>query len=63
MRTSMREIPLSLFPITKTPDLLTLLTGRALSPDLSPDPPVAGLDASGPPAVSPTARIEEMILR
>ena len=40
-----------------------LLTDQGLSPDLSRGPRVAGQDASEPPAVSPTARIEEMILR
>jgi hypothetical protein len=56
---STMENHLSRFRRTKAPRLLTLLTVRAPLPDLSQDQPAAGRAVSEPPAVSPTARIEE----
>lgn len=63
MRTSTREIPLSLFPITKPPTPLSLPTDKVPSPVLSRGQPVAGQDASEPPAVSPTEWTEKKIHR
>ena len=61
--TSTKENHLSLFRRTKTPVLINRLIVRAPLAAPSPDQPVAGPAVSEPPAVSPTARIEETIPR
>jgi len=61
--TSREENHPSRFRRTRPPGQISLLTATVPSPGLCRDQPVAGLDASEPPAASPTEWIAEMIHR